>query len=96
MKPTDGTWTFTQHPSGDCGIAVSGVTGVFIECYADIRHPYEFAREEARANAKLVCAAKRLLDAAKLAIATAAADEQDEWFAELKRIVAEIEGSTNA
>lgn len=55
---TPGNWTFKVAANGDCDIGVPGQTGIFIECFAEIRHPGENAYDEAQANAHLVCAAK--------------------------------------
>lgn len=94
MQPTEGAWEFKQEPrSGDCGIGVPGVTGIFIECYGDIRQPNEFARKEAAANARLVCAAKELLAAAERALYEAVADSQDAWYEALSLAVIAAKGS---
>lgn len=61
MTPTSGEWEFRTASNGDCGIAVPGSTGVFIECFADIRKADENAYEEAEANARLICVAKPML-----------------------------------
>lgn len=55
MTYTKGKWIYKVAFNGDCGIGVVGETGIFIECFADIRHPKENAREEAEANAKTIC-----------------------------------------
>ncbi len=47
-------WDFkTDRLTGDCGFIAEG-TGIFAECFADIRHGGENAREECLANAELV------------------------------------------
>ena len=61
-KYTPGKWKFKTAANGDCGISAEG-TGVFIECFAEIRHAGENARSEALANAKLVVAIPDLLSA---------------------------------
>lgn len=63
-KPTPDPWAFITASNGDCGFFSSG-TGVFIECYVDIRYPDENARAEAIANATLVRAAPEMLRALK-------------------------------
>lgn len=64
MAHTKGPWNFrTDRVSGDNGIIADG-TGVFIECFAEIRHAGEGARDEALANARLVAAAPDLLELA--------------------------------
>lgn len=62
MTHTKGPWKMRLAANGDIGIAADG-TGIFIECFAEIRHSGENAREEARANACVVIAALELLDA---------------------------------
>lgn len=64
MQHTQGTWTFLTAANGDCGISAEG-TGIFIECFAEIRRSGEGAREEAKANAQLVIAGPRMLAALK-------------------------------
>lgn len=61
-KHTKGPWKFKTAANGDCGVSAEG-TGVFIECFAEIRHAGENARDEALANARLVIAIPELLEA---------------------------------
>ncbi|MBB5663219.1 putative secreted protein [Rhizobium leguminosarum] len=63
-KHTPGPWTMRIAGNGDCGISAEG-TGVFAEAFAEIRHSGENARDEAKANARLIAAAPDLLDALK-------------------------------
>lgn len=51
---TNGPFTFrTDGFTGDCGITAPGCS-VVIECFADIRHHGEGARDEAQANARRI------------------------------------------
>lgn len=59
---TKGPWKFRTAANGDCGISAEG-TGVFIECFAEIRHSGENALSEALANAALVVALPDLIEA---------------------------------
>lgn len=63
---TPGPWNFRTAANGDCGISADG-TVVFVEAFAEIRHSGENAREEAKANARLIAAAPELLQALKYA-----------------------------
>ncbi len=95
-QPTPGEWEFkvAKTGSGDCGIGVPGSTGIFIECYADIRRAHEGAFEEAQANARIVCAAKPMLAALESVLANAEGLEDQDWYREAERAIALAKGET--
>lgn len=61
----------------DCGEPIGQITGT---------------QEEAEANARLIAAAPQLLEACQLALSEAVADDQDEWYANMRKAIAAATG----
>jgi hypothetical protein len=61
---------------------------------ATARQPL-FTPEAQTANARLIAAAPDLLEACQRALAEAVADDQDEWFANMRAAIAKATGQTD-
>lgn len=80
-KHTPGPLVVKSADNGDVAVRTQAERYIVAECFADIRHPSEEAREEALANATLYAAAPDLLNAAR-----AAADCIDELWPRQARV----------
>jgi hypothetical protein len=73
---------------------------IVAECYADIRHHGEGARDEAKANARLYAGASDLLEASQLADCGCSLHERESghrigcWMPALSAAIAKATGAT--
>jgi hypothetical protein len=66
MSHTPGPWDIKRAKfTNDVAILIRGTKDIIAECYEDIRHHNELAKDEALANAFLIAAAPDLLEASE-------------------------------